>query len=178
MKDKIIAARYADALFAELKSDANRKKAISELSLIVDLISSSPDFYRMIYSPLISHSEKISVFKSFFAKKKFNAQLLNFIQILVSNSRLDLLAEISFFLQSDMIKSKGQLAVDAIFAAKPTPALKTAVIKKLELLTKKRVLLNEKIDPNMIAGVRIQYGSILYDATVKAALDELRDSMV
>jgi len=178
MKDKIIAARYADALFEELKSDSNRKKAISELALIVDLISSSTDFYRMIYSPLVSSSEKISVFQSIFVKKKFNGQLLNFIKILVNNSRLDLLSEISSYLQLNMIESKGQLAVDAVFATKPTPALKTAVIKKLESLTKKRVLLNEKIDPSMIAGVRIQYGSILYDATVKAALDELRDNMI
>ena len=102
-------------------------------------------------------------------------RVLNLTLILIENNRLSLLASIPEYFKSKMIESQGEVLVDVTYATKPTPTIKKDVEKRLTEITKKKVLVNEMVDASLIAGVRIQYGSILYDATVKAALDEMRE---
>ena len=176
MKNRVLSKRYAEALFDELKTAPLKKKVLEEMNLISSMLSTSADFERLVYNPMISVTDKSNVFRKLFKLKKMSEQFLNLTLILIENNRLSLLASIPEYFRSKMIESQGEVLVDVTYAAKPTPTIKKDIEKRLTAITKKKVLINEQIDATLIAGVRIQYGSILYDATVKAALDEMRES--
>ena len=50
--------------------------------------------------------------------------------------------------------------------------VKKELVKRLEHLTGKTIVLKDKIDPSVIGGVRVKLGSRLYDATIKGQLDK------
>jgi F-type H+-transporting ATPase subunit delta len=54
---------------------------------------------------------------------------------------------------------------------------KEALIKKLSAMTGKTVELENRVDPTLIGGIRLRYGGVQLDDTIRSRLDTLRRSL-
>ena len=55
--------------------------------------------------------------------------------------------------------------------------LKERIISKMSEVTGKKISVREKVDPSVIGGIVIDYGSTRYDGSVKARLNALRQEL-
>lgn len=196
MVSNSIAKRYAQALFfflAKAKGEASsehqlerlpllseikgaslsKNKVLDNLNSLADLIKSNDDFRALINNPVISIEEKLAVFKAMADQKMIEKDTLNFLSLLLEKGRLSLIPFINAEVKALLLEVENKVEADVTFAAKPSDEVKKDLVKRLETITGKTVVLKESVDKSLIGGVRVKIGSSLYDATIKGQLDEL-----
>lgn len=178
MSERKIARRYADALFTSISDKSKVLSIWEELNGIVSLINVSKEFKNIIKNPTISVKEKAAVFTALHKQNKLSTELYNFIIILVEKQRLAVLPEIGGALHELVLQSEGKVEATVVFAEQAKDSIKQEVIKQLEKVTKKKIILKEEVDPSIIGGVKVRFGSSLYDATIKGQLERLKVSLM
>ena len=58
-----------------------------------------------------------------------------------------------------------------------TPRQRSALTAKLEAITGKTVLLTTEVQPSLLGGVTLRYGSEQLDGSIRSKLDRLRRSL-
>lgn len=179
MSNNTIAKRYAGAFFSYI--NANHKgsatKIWEELSGVASLSDFSSDFANVVKNPTISHEEKLAVFSALNKAGKLSDELYKFIAILIEKKRLVLLADVDKAIKQLIMEAENKIEAEAIFADKAGDSVKKELVKKLEKLTGKTIVLKDKVDPSVIGGVKVKLGSKLFDATIKGQLDKLKISL-
>jgi F0F1-type ATP synthase delta subunit len=69
---------------------------------------------------------------------------------------------------------KGEIFVDVEYATPITESAKDDLIKRLNKLTGKAVILREALVPSLLGGLRIIIGSTCYDATIRGQLNAVK----
>lgn len=95
---------------------------------------------------------------------------------LIDNGQTDELNSLMRDVATNIAESKGVVEVDVYSAHSLTPELKSQ-IQKMILASKKsarKVVVNQKIDPDVIGGVRLEFPHEMLDLTVRAKLTKLR----
>ncbi len=179
MNIRSIAKRYAEAFYADYKASGDKKTTIwSELDELAKLEQTSEDFQAVVKSPLISDDDKLSVFQALNKNGKICDTLFKYISLLIKKKRLMLLSTINEEVHSIMLEELGEVDAVATFATKADKDMLATLEKKLTSLIGKKVNLHSDVDEQIIGGVKIKLGSILYDASVKGQLDKLKASLV
>lgn len=77
-------------------------------------------------------------------------------------------------------EEKGIVEVTAVSAHKLSPAMKSEIERMVRNTHKnaKSVIINERIDQEVIGGVRLEFANALLDSTVDARLNSLRDKVI
>ncbi len=180
MGNNTIAKRYAGAFFSHI--NANHKvgaaKVWDELSSLSSLYHSSSDFANIVKNPTISQEDKTAVFKALHKAGKISDELYKFIAVLIEKKRLILLSDINNAVKQFIMDAENKVEAEAVFASAAAEGIKKDLVKRLEKLTGKNVILKEKVDPSIIGGVKVKIGSNLFDATIKGQLDKLKTSLM
>ena len=132
----------------------------------------------MVKNPTISQEDKYAIFESLKKSGKISDELFKFIALLIEKKRLILIADIDKAIKSFIMEAENKVEAEAVFASKADDAVKKELVKRLEYLTGKKVILQEKVDPSVIGGVKVKLGSKLFDATIKGQLDKLKTSLM
>ena len=69
------------------------------------------------------------------------------------------------------------LRATALTAVEMTPRQRSALTAKLEAITGKTVLLTVEVQPSLLGGVTLRYGSEQLDGSIRSKLDRLRRSL-
>ena len=69
------------------------------------------------------------------------------------------------------------LRATALTAVEMTPRQRSALTAKLEAITGKTVLLTAEVQPSLLGGVTLRYGSEQLDGSIRSKLDRLRRSL-
>lgn len=180
MSNNTIARRYAGAFFSYINANhaSSAAKIWDELSALASLCSTNSDFANVVKNPTISHEEKLAIFSALKKSGKISDELYKFIAVLIEKKRLILLADIDKSVKQFIMEAENKLEAEAIFAEAASDAVKKELVKRLEHLTGKTIVLKDKIDPSVIGGVKVKLGSRLYDATIKGQLDKLKASLM
>ena len=180
MSNNTIARRYAGAFFSYINANhaSSAAKIWEELSALASLCSTSSDFASVVKNPTISYDEKLAIFAALKKSGKISDELYKFIAVLIEKKRLILLVDIDKSVKEFIMEAENKIEAEAIFVEAASDAVKKELVKRLEHLTGKTIVLKDKIDPSVIGGVKVKLGSRLYDATIKGQLDKLKTSLM
>ena len=180
MSNNTIARRYAGAFFAHINANhsSSAAKIWEELSSLASLYNTSTDFANVVKNPTISQEDKYAIFESLKKSGKISEELYKFIAVLIEKKRLILIADIDKAVKKLIMEAENKVEAEAVFASSAKDDVKKELVKRLEHLTGKTIVLKDKIDPSVIGGVRVKLGSRLYDATIKGQLDKLKASLM
>lgn len=172
-----LAGRYATALFELARDQKQIDAVLGGLEQLDAMISGSPDFARMIRSPVLARHEQEKAVAAVLAKAAITGLTANFVGITARNRRLFLLPAMIAQFRVLVSAHKGEVAAE-VTAAKPLSAAQlTALRASLAKVVGRDVRLTAKVDPAILGGLVVRVGSRMVDSSLKTKLNNLRSAM-
>lgn len=177
MDEGLISVRYATAVFS-LAKEKNLLPVIKEdMELILNVCNQSVDFNRLLSSPVVKPSKKIAVINRIF-DNKINPLSMNFLELVVRNSRDTFIASVSRNVLA-FIRKENNIKTAVITTAKPLDEATLGMAEKtLEKELEARVELTGKSNPKYIGGLVLRIDDKQYDATILTHLKKLKQEML
>jgi F-type H+-transporting ATPase subunit delta len=178
MSIETIARRYGTALADVVLKSGETETVKKELNTFGAMISENADLDSIFRNPSIAHASKENLLGELIKRTKPSKTTANFLRVLLQNSRLTELAEISERFESVLEERSGVVSAE-IISARELPATERKEFEKnLANLTGKTVRVNYEVDADIIGGVVTRIGSTVYDGSVRTKLENLREQLV
>ena len=172
------ARSYAIALYELSKENSELEKVEEGLRSFNKLLNENYDFKEMILSPTVLKEDKKKVIFAIADKYSFSKTLKNFLGYVAIKNRLFFIQKIIESFLNLVSKNRGELKAKLISSKELSEDEKKNIQKELSSDFKSPVSLDYKYDPDLIAGLIIQVGSIMVDTSVKTKLKKLEKSMI
>jgi len=172
-----VAKRYARALFEFALDNNQLESAAADLDLLDAALRDSPEFRRLIDSPVISNQAKQAAFSALF-KDRLQADTFKFVSFLIAKNREAVLPDIVAEFRDLLDEHRGILRGE-VSSVMPLSELQLHNLKeRLNRLTGKNVLITQHTDPNLLGGLVVRIRDTVYDASLRNKLEKLRQSLV
>ena len=172
-----LADHYAEAL-ADVALAQNAAAQVSkELADFVALQRESPELKILLGSPAVTRGNKQAVIESLVTKLGAGKTLRNFLFVALDNRRLALLPEIQIAFDAQIDKRRGITRADITSAGQLSEAEKRELCAVLERISGQKIEAQYRQDPGLIAGAVVRIGSKIYDGSVRAQLQRLRERL-
>jgi len=178
MTFRAIARRYAGALFDVAEKRNTLDRTAQELRELRDLVASHADLRALFESALVPSATKRDVVEALTkAAPELSGEVKRLLGLLAERGRLQLLGDIGELFEELLNKKKNIVRAEVVTAAALNPSTRDALAGALGRATGGQVLLEERVDPEMIGGVTARVGSVVFDGTVATHLERLRQRL-
>ena len=168
------AVNFAKALYTLVAEDNMEGEVLQQLSVMQQAFRQEPNFVALLAAPNLSKQEKCIILDNCF-RDKVHIYLLNFIKLLTEKGGIRYFDDCCKAYRGIYNEEKGILPVTAVTAVALTQEQHARLTEKLTQLTGKTVELENKVDPAVLGGVRLDYDGKRVDGTVQSRLDSVRD---
>lgn len=176
MRDRRVAARYAEALLRTAKPGGTLAGCAESYAGVLEVMAASRDLVIFLDSPQVREQEKKEVLKKVFGPR-LEPVLLDFFNLLIDRNRIELLRDIGEVF-AELVEADQGLVRARVVTAIALPAdLEAKLRDKLAQVTGKTVILDKKVDPAVLGGVCVTLGDRIIDGTVRTNLDRLRKTL-
>ena len=169
-----IGSVYGEALYTLAQEEGLSKQILDELSVLAQCFQAEPDFIRLLCTPNLSVQERCNILDDSF-RGKVHPYVLNFLKILTEKGYMRHFFDCCKAYEEIYNRDNGILPVTAITAVSLTPAQAEKLTAKLCELCGKQVKLHNRVDPDVLGGVRLVYDGKQLDDTVSHRLDAVRN---
>lgn len=173
ISDRELARRYARAFYESAAQAKEEERAGLELSEIVRQLSGSLAAYQ---HPRVSSADKMARLRREVGSKTLR-RTLRFLELLVEKKRFALLPMIAQDYGRLRDEARGIAHATVRAAADLSPEQRAALEKALGERTGKKVVLDVKVRPELIAGAVVRLGDWVFDASLRGGLDRLRSRL-
>ncbi len=172
---RTLARPYAEAVF-RLADAAGKLPEWSDMLADLAKVSTDPSVAAAINDPNVSSPKVAGLFIGILSGR-LSGEAENMVRVLAENHRLEFLPEIA--IQFEALKNAREGTVEAqIVSAFPMESGQLAeLVSRLEARTGKRVKPHLSVDPELIAGVRVEIGDKVIDGSVRAQLYALEAAL-
>ena len=165
---------YGEALYTLALEEGLTTVIGEELSALEQSFRAEPDFIRLLSTPNLSVQERCNILDDSF-RGKVQPYVLNFLKILTEKGYMRHFFDCCKAYEESYNRDNGILPVTAITAVSLNPAQAEKLTDKLCQITGKQVKLHNRVDPNVLGGVRLDYDGKRLDDTVSHRLDAVRN---
>ena len=178
MADGSLARRYARALL-----DLGREQdCIDQLGADLDTFAAVLDqddaqLRNILNNPGLTTTERKNVVTAILGMLTLHQLSRNFINLLVDKSRLVVFDDIRRSYTEMADELAGRIRATVTTAAPADDSTADQIRKVLESTTGKTVLVDFLVDPDLIGGIVARVGDTVYDASIRARLQNLRETL-
>ena len=172
------AERYSLALYELARENNVLEKLEDQSSSILNLISSSKEFSKLIKDPTTTQEDLLRIINSIADNNKFENLLKNFLSFLITKKRFFYVEQILRSFIETCSKKRGELKAE-LKSAKELSS--DEILKITDELTKNfssKIKLNYKHDKSLIGGLTVQVGSTMVDTSIKNKLQQIENRMI
>lgn len=169
-----IAVTYAQALYDLAAEEKLEARVWEELCTLQAAFSQEPAFVNLLSAPNLSKQERCGILDESF-RDKVHIYVLNFLKILTEKGYMRHFGDCSKAFTGLYYDAHGILPVKVMSAVALTAAQQEKLTGKLAQLTGKQIILECRVDPSCLGGVRLDYDGKRVDGTVQSRLDAVRD---
>lgn len=181
MDQGLIARRYAKALYAAAAGKNLRQKVYGLMQTLADQTAAQPQVGAVLANPFVADADKMSLLRHAAGADAETGDSLfdDFLQLLSKHKRLEYAPEIARA-YCEIYRKENRIYKVTVTSAAPLSAETKA---KIEDLVKRQagegsVESEFKVNPDLIGGFTIDFGSERLDASVKKQLADLRQSLL
>ena len=160
---------YAQALYSLAKDEGCSEAILKELAVLKESFDMEPDFLRLLAAPNLSKEERCAIVDGSF-RDKVHPYLLNFMKILTEKGYMRHFADCCKAYRLSFNQDHGILEVTAVTALALTQDQADRLCQKLAKVTGKIIDLQNRVDPAVLGGVRLDYDGKRVDDTVSNRL--------
>ena len=169
---------YALALYELAKENFELDKVEDEMKKLNKLLESSADFKEMILSPTVTKEDKKNVIFKIADQNNFSVTFKKFLGLITIKNRLFFLGKIIGSFLNLVSNSKGELKAKLISSKKLSTEEQKKIQSELSKDFKSPLNIDYKYDPDLIAGLIIQVGSVMVDTSIKTKMKKLEKNML
>lgn len=176
-----VASRYANALVDAVLSASpavDPHQAAAELKFFEEMVNGASELRNILLSPAVSSARKRAVVARFAETMPLSRLVRNFVYVLIDHRRIRILDEVRAAFEFIVDERLGLVRADVKSAAPLADPQKNALQAELSRLTGKQVKCDYSVDPDLLGGVTARIGSTIYDGSVRAQLNSLRQRLV
>lgn len=169
--------RYASALYAHAAD-------LNELDLVVwnmeglgRLIDSSPDFRRLLESPLIDVATSTKAALAVLRGEGFGKTVTDFVGVVAANRRLRVLREIVNAFATLVAERRGITTAHVASAHPLNDVQRNQLRARLIEAGYSNVNIVETVEADLLGGLVVRIGARLYDTSLKSRLQRLQYAM-
>lgn len=178
MSTAAIAQRYAQAIFDLGNETSSVSGLVQDIRLMAEAYEGSPEMRAAAASPLIVDTERLAAIREIAVRLGVSPLAKNAVCLLTQRRRLTLLPEIAREL-GRLEDERAGVARVVVTSAKPlTETYAARLQRELEATTGKRVVMDRRLDPDLLAGVVVKIGDRIVDGSARAQLQELRSQLL
>ncbi|MFH0900018.1 MAG: ATP synthase F1 subunit delta [Pseudomonadota bacterium] len=170
-----LARRYARALFAIGASKGTYETLGREVEEMAGLYSTSRDLTLALTSPAIPSQKRRAVLEAVLRRAGIAGTTRSFLLALLERKRIEYLPVIAAELRTMVDDRAGRVRVE-VTSARPLLADQvTRLSSLLERVAGKRVILDQRKDPELLGGVVAKLGDVVYDGSLRSQLEQMRE---
>ena len=169
---------YALALYELSKENSETSRIENEIKSFKQLIKENSSFKQMLLNPSISKEDKKNAIFEIINKNNFSLNLKKFFGFISLKNRLFFLSNIIESFLNLVSIHKGELKGKLISSKELSQDEKQKIQKDLSKDFKTSLNLDYTYDPDLIAGLVIQVGSVMIDTSVKTKLKKIEKNML
>ena len=166
------AQQYGQALYELARDEGISRDIFEQMSSLDRAFRDEPFFLKLLASPNVSKQERCALLDESF-REKIHPYLLNFLKVLTEEGLIRKFSDCCAHVGSCYYEDNGILPVRAYTAQALTPEQAKLLTEKVESITGKTVLLENRIDPDCLGGVRLCYDGVQVDGTVRNRLESI-----
>ena len=172
------AKRYATALLDASLKQKNFSSVLWELETFLSQMKAVPLIEEVFSNPAIPLEKKDKIVEDIGIKLQFQELTRNFLKALARRHRTPLLAQIIASVQQQFLERQGIVVVEVITPKKLDDAQAKKLTAQLESFTGKKILMENKVDPGLIGGAITNIGTTVYDGSVQANLELIKNKII
>jgi F-type H+-transporting ATPase subunit delta len=177
MINKTLVRRYTRGLINSISSEDEFRAISRQLLDFQKFLSSQKELQQVFFKSVLQISRKRAIGEDILGKNDLHPKVRRFLLLLIENGRLELLPEILSHLPEMWNIEQGITSFEISSVISLSDSQKKVLMDKLEKMEKNPVFLKYKIDPDLIGGVSIRQGNIVYDASLRGALTKLQEKI-
>jgi len=172
-----VARRYARALL-EASAPGALVGIADQLGAVAGLMASNPDLADVIRNPAYSRAQRHGVVEGMIQLLKAESPVLsNFLRLLVDRHRLEILPDVARLFRDMADEKAGRVRGTVVSAVPLDPESIRQLASTLSQLVQKQVVLDTRVDREVLGGVSTQVGSVVFDGTLRTQLDDLKRAL-
>ena len=172
-----VAGRYAKALFQVGLKTGKHASFAQELHALSQVLQSSDALGSFLANPTASSAHKRDIIVQIVDKTSASDEITRFLQELLKNDRLQAIPSIALVYQ-ELLDASNRILRGTVVSALP---LSSAQLKKIQdTLTGQLghdVQLEASVDPDVLAGFRVQVEDVVLDATLSGQMNTIAQSL-
>lgn len=177
MSSRQVARRYAQAFCDVVAARNEQQQALEEIRAFRDLLDGSTELREIISSPAVGRIQKERLLQSILEKTRPSRATENLLRVLLRNERLGGLPEIAEEFARELDRRQGVAMIEVKSARPLTTEQKQGLERRFEEMTGRKVRVHYQEDEGLIGGVVAQWGSEVYDGSVRTQLEKLREQL-
>ena len=167
---------YGEALYDLARSEALEDQILSQITVLDESFRQEPQFLRLLAAPSLSKEERCAVLDRSF-REKVHPYVLNFLKLLTQKGYSRHFHDCCEAYRQHYNLDHGILPVTAVSAMALSQSQKDKLTAKLEALTGKSIQLINRVDPECLGGIRLDYDGKRVDGTVAHRLESVRSML-
>lgn len=167
---------YAEAFFELCREEASDRLGdiLGELSTLDGILSDDPDFIKLLGTPTVPVDEKLGMIREIIAAGGVSEYTGNLLCVLTERGRMGCFSGIVKNFRASYNEYFKIAEITVTSSVPLSEQVRENIAAKMSEVTGKTVSIREKVDPALIGGVVIDYGSTRYDGSVRSRLSELK----
>lgn len=170
MKNIRISKTYAQVFFNKAVANKALDNVLEDFCLLRDIFDADKKLARFCTSPLSSCEQK----KKVTDLCKFHSTTRELLHLLITNNRMACLSDIYEAIVKLKVENEGMVRATLFSANEMSEKDIEICIKSLEKKLNKKFSVEHKVDKSLIGGVILKFGSMMYDLSVRSAMQQLK----
>jgi F-type H+-transporting ATPase subunit delta len=173
MRQETIAERYARALLDIGVDRGSLETLSSELGKVNTLFEESEELRVLVRHPAFNVDTRKRVLEELMTRLVVSPTCRNFVLLLIDQGRAQLIKEITHSFGELMDLHLGRVRAQVTVAQPLNDANRASIERSLAQLTGKEVIIEERIDTSMIAGIITEVNGQVFDGSISTRLRSL-----
>lgn len=177
MKGNALGRRYAGSLIAIGRKDGQFERYGREISAALQVLGGKTTWSKFT-SPLLPEEAKIKIVDEIAKRSGWSETVDKFLKVLVERKRIQILPSVVDAYGEMADEAAGRTHATVESAAPLDDATTSRLIEKLKKMLNKQVILDARINADLLGGIRVTVGSTVYDGTIRGQLTRMKDLLI
>jgi F-type H+-transporting ATPase subunit delta len=169
---------YAEALMSLAQASNQTGRFGDDLSMILDLLKSSPELEQFLGNPFVTAEAKKGVLRRLM-ESQVDGTIFKFLMLLVDRRRIIFLSGICQQYKALLRKLNNAVLAEVTSTVELGESQRQAIMEKVRSMTgASQVDLDTRIDPELIGGVIVKVGSQVLDSSIRGQLRRMSNALL